>query len=409
MFVLHEKESGMLPVKVWLASAGQLESGCLEQAQNLARLPFAFRHVALMPDVHQGYGMPIGGVLATKDVVVINAIGVDIACGITFVQTDIPADILGKYNTPGGPLKNYITDQIMRAVPTGFDHHKTPQESQALKDFEPRYPVNEPMPELDAARYQLGTLGGGNHFIELQADPEGRLCVMIHSGSRNLGYKIASHFDKLAIALNTRWYSAVRDEWELSFLPVDTDEGQAYLEWMFLAMDFARENRNVMMERVLDIIRHAASDYANVKDMKTLMSLDVHHNYVDIENHFGKNVWVHRKGAIRARVGDMGIVPGAMGAHSYIVEGLGNPESFKSCSHGAGRLMGRKEAMRYFTAEDVINDLTGSGIVLGKTKCEDAADECRWAYKDLDNVLANESDLVRPVMRLTNAGIVVKG
>ncbi len=409
MFVLHEKESGMLPVKVWLASAGQLESGCLEQAQNLARLPFAFRHVALMPDVHQGYGMPIGGVLATKDVVVINAIGVDIACGIAFVQTDIPADILGKYNTPGGPLKNYITDQIMRAVPTGFDHHKTPQESQALKDFEPRYPVNELMPELDAARYQLGTLGGGNHFIELQADPEGRLCVMIHSGSRNLGYKIASHFDKLAIALNTRWYSAVRDEWELSFLPVDTDEGQAYLEWMFLAMDFARENRNVMMERVLDVVSRAASDYANVKDMKTLMSLDVHHNYVDIENHFGKNVWVHRKGAIRARVGDMGIVPGAMGAHSYIVEGLGNPESFKSCSHGAGRLMGRKEAMRYFTAEDVINDLTGSGIVLGKTKCEDAADECRWAYKDLDVVLANESDLVRPTMKLVNAGVVVKG
>jgi len=409
MFVLHDSESNRLPIKVWLKDPQQLESGCLEQAEHLSQLPFAFRHIALMPDTHQGYGMPIGGVLATQDVIVPHAVGVDIGCGMAFCQTDIPADILNKCHTSHGSLKNYITSQIMKSVPTGFDHHKEPQQSKVLDSFECSHPINELLPELEAAYRQVGTLGGGNHFIELQSSPAGELCIMVHSGSRNLGYKIANYFDLKATCLNARWYSIVPVKWDLSFLPLVTNEAQAYLVWMGLALKFARENRQTIITRVLEIVARAASDYAGLTGVAVNFSCDVHHNYAAIENHFGKNVWVHRKGAIRARSGDFGIVPGAMGADSYIVEGLGNPESFMSCSHGAGRRMGRKEAMRQFDVEDVICDLTDQGIVLGKTNKDDTADECRWAYKDLDAVLADESDLVKPVMRLKNAGVVVKG
>lgn len=407
MFVKYNKDSQRVPIKAWLDESG-VEEGCMAQALNLARLPFAFKHVALMPDAHMGYGMPIGGVLATENVIIPNAVGVDIGCGVNFIETDIPVAVLDGCDTPGGPLKNYITGQIMRATPTGFAHHDKPQASTALDGFYPSYPVDDLMSEGQAAYCQIGTLGGGNHFLEIQAAPGGRLCIMLHSGSRNLGYKIAGYFDKEAARLNVLWHSAVPAEWQLAFLPVDSEEGQAYIEWMNLALLFAKENRAVMMRRAADIVFAAVARYAGFEG-KIVANVDVHHNYAAIENHFGRNVWVHRKGAIRARKGEFGIVPGAMGAASYIVEGLGNPESFCSCSHGAGRRMGRKEAMRQFAAQDVVEDLAAKGIVLGKTKRDDVAEECLWAYKDIEEVIQNELDLASPITRLVNVGIVVKG
>lgn len=412
MFVSYSRMDSGLPIKVWLPDPNELEPGCRTQAENLSKLPFAFRHIALMPDTHQGYGMPIGGVLATRGAIVPNAVGVDIGCGVVFSETSIPASLLDLNNadTHHRPLKEHITGQIMRAIPTGHAHHQTRKESEVLSTFEPNYVVYELMEEAYKAHFQIGTLGGGNHFIELQATPEGRLCVMIHSGSRHLGKKIADHFNKLAKFANARWHSAVPAEWELAFLPTDTAEGQGYLEWMTLAVNFARENRRIMMQRVLEVILEAAMKYgAADAEVRPYDLLDVRHNYADIEHHFKQDVWVHRKGAIRARLGELGIVPGAMGADSYLVEGMGNPESFASCSHGAGRRMSRKEALRQFELSKVLSDLDEKGIVLGKANKEDAADECLGAYKDLDEVMANEADLVKPFMRLRNAGVVIKG
>lgn len=263
----------------------------------------------------------------------------------------------------------------------------------------------ELIPLIEDGYYQVGTLGGGNHFVELQVDEEGYLCIMIHSGSRHLGKEICDYFHKKANELNRKYYSQVPEEWHLAFLPTDSKEGKQYINWMNLAMDYAFENRKAMMDAACRVV-------GEVIEKKTPFTVEFgtqvncHHNYAAIENHFGKNVWVHRKGANRARVGDLAVIPGAMGSYSYVVEGKGNTESFCSSSHGAGRAYSRTGAMEAFTTEQVMVDLKEQGVVLGKARKTDVAEECRFAYKDIDVVMENQKDLVRPLRKLKTVGVL---
>jgi len=402
------KEDTKLPIKMWLED---IEDGAMGQAKNLANLPFAFHHIALMPDCHQGYGMPIGGVLATENIIVPNAVGVDIGCGMAFVQTNIPAQLLRDTETGQGSLTHVIINNIMRNVPVGFAHHKAKQESVCLDNA--TYRVEhlefglELIPEIERAYTSMGTMGGNNHFIELQEDEEGMVAIMIHSGSRSLGKKICDYFNKLAVEINAKWYSQIPKEWELAFLPVDSPEGKSYIAWMNLAQEFAMENRAKMMTIANNILFEMVRKYTEFDSLfKQFMEVNAHHNYAVIENHFGKNVWVHRKGAIKVREGELGIIPGAMGSSSYIVEGLGNKDSFMSCSHGAGRRMGRKEAGRQFTSEATLLDLKAKGVILGKHKKDNVAEECVGAYKDIDEVINNELDLIKVIKKLKTVAVI---
>lgn len=415
MFIQYHQNKQKIPIKIWLRKQEDLEGECQRQALNLANLPFAFGHVALMPDTHPGYGMPIGGILATEEVIVPNAVGVDIGCGMGFVHTNIPVEILRKVDTPNGKLVQQIIGAIMQEVPVGFAHHKQAQECAALDRFQPEsfgieFP-SELLAEIEAGYYQVGTLGGGNHFIELQEDEAGLLGIMLHSGSRNFGYKICSYYNQLAMVLNREWRSTGRNmdvlpEWDLAYLPVDSSEGRSYSIWMNLALEFAKENRQLMMERIKNIIFNCVEKYAGFTEITVDMEVNAHHNYVALEEHFGKRLWVHRKGAIRAQQGEPGIIPGAMGSYSYIMEGLGNPESFCSSSHGAGRKMGRKEAEQKFRYEDVLKDLEQNDVTLGTPRKSKISDECRWAYKDIERVIEDERDLVKPIMRLKTVGVI---
>lgn len=394
--------SNKVPIKIWMDNENSLELGALQQASNVANLPFVHKHVALMPDAHQGYGVPIGCVFATTDVIIPNAVGVDIGCGMGFVRTNIKAEQLDK-----GGLQQ-IVGSIMRGVPTGFSHHKKRQECCTLDEANNNWSWSladyndELEEEIERGYKQVGTLGGGNHFIEIQKDEDGFVCIMLHSGSRNLGYKIANTFNKLAKQLSKKWYSEVPSEWDLAYLPIDSDEGKDYIAWMNLALSFAQENRLAMMDVIQSILadRFYGCHFSE--------HINAHHNYATLENHYGKNVWVHRKGAIMVREGVMGIIPGSMGSSSYIVEGLGNQLSFHSSSHGAGRKMGRKEAMRQFPVQQTIEDLNEQDIVLGKISHKDVSEEARWAYKDIDSVISQELDLIKPVHKLS-ALAVIKG
>lgn len=419
MFVKYVKNENRVPIKIWLPSIEYVEESCIEQANNLSNLPFVFKHVALMPDTHSGYGMPIGGVIATKGYIIPNAVGVDIGCGMGYVQTNIPSALLRETITPNGSLLKVIIDTILQNIPTGFSHHSQRQSCYTLEKARKRLSEDVDyfivmgaskshmlIDEIEAGYYQIGTLGGGNHFIELQEDENGMVAIMIHSGSRNFGYKICRYFNNVAKELNEKWFSSVPSEWQLSFLPLDTDEGKSYKAWMDLALDFAKENREKIMIKVKEILFNLLKRYTDFKDIETPLEVNAHHNYAAMEYHFGENVMVHRKGAIRVREGELGIIPGAMGSYSYIVEGLGNPESFFSCSHGAGRLMSRAAALEKFTPNEVIEELNSDGVILGKTDIKDVAEECKGAYKDIDFVISQELDLVKPIKKLKTIGVV---
>lgn len=360
--------------KIWTDDA---EEGALKQIENIAVLPFLFKHVAVMPDVHQGYGMPIGGVMATKDVIVPNAVGVDIGCGMAFVETDIDADSI---------FTEKVVSEIMDKIPVGFSHRSTPLEiPETVKEMEK---VEELFLNcFPSAKYQIGTLGGGNHFIELQRNEKNKLCIMIHSGSRNIGKQVCDYFNKKAKELNQLWFSGIDPKSDLAFLPIKNEYGILYLHYMNYCVEFAKENRKIMMQEVMNILKVDG----NILDCK--------HNYAQIEHHFNENVWVHRKGAVNARFGEKVIIPGAMGSYSYIAEGLGNKDAFESCSHGAGRAMSRKKAKETLTADT-------SGFILGKKKMDDVAEECKEAYKDIEMVIANELDLIKPIMKLKTVAVV---
>lgn len=407
MFV-HFTE-GSAPIKIWQSGIENIEASCLEQAINLSNLPFVHKWVALMPDTHTGKGMPIGGVIACDGAVIPNAVGVDIGCGMAFAETDIPVSLLRETVTGSGNLVQAICGDILRNIPTGFNHHKTPQPSEVLdkaKAQGEKYELEkELIPQIDEGYFQVGTLGGGNHFIELQQDENGMCCIMLHSGSRHFGNIVGQYFNSISRELNEKWHSAVCSEWNLPFLPADCGEGKRYLEWMRLSMDFAYENRAAMLKKVKEAFTKYLLKYCNIEPHYSC-EINCHHNYAALENHFGKDVYVHRKGAIRAEKDELAIIPGAMGSYSYIVKGKGNPESFMSSSHGAGRLYSRTAAMQKFSVESVMVDLKAQNVVLAKNKKNDVAEESRFAYKNIDQVMENQSDLTEPVKKLFTVGVV---
>ena len=377
------------PIKLWL---DDIEDGALEQAKNLANLPFIFKHIALMGDAHLGYGMPIGGVMATKDVVIPNAVGTDIGCGMCAVRTDIP-------NLDQNTLKKIMGD-IRDTIPIGFNHHSKKQADWITNNDEwCGWSIVEQ--EYDSSLKQIGSLGGGNHFIEIQQGNDGFVWLMIHSGSRNIGYKVAKHYNKLAIELNEKWHSVVPKKWELAFLPLHSRDGQRYLCEMKDCVDFAQINRERMMKQVKQCVLDVVGDVV-FKDI-----INVAHNYAALENHFGSNVMVHRKGATRAYLNQLGIIPGSQGTSSYIVRGKGEPQSFMSCSHGAGRKMGRKQAQRELNLNDERSLLDDMGIIHSIRNQKDL-DEAPGAYKDIRVVMANQSDLVDIEVKL-NPLAVIKG
>ena len=408
MFVIYNDKT-RFPIKAWLSGIDRIEESCIEQAYNLSNLPFLHKWVCLMPDTHTGKGMPIGGVIATKDVIIPNAVGVDIGCGMVFVATDIKYEEIREVMVGTASIMQSMIGNIMRSVPVGFEKHKQRKESAvldlALQNMD-KYEVNPELVHLiEEGYFQVGTLGGGNHFIELQEDEEGYLCIMIHSGSRHLGKEICDYFHNKARELNSTWYSQVPDGYRLAFLPVHTKEGQQYINWMHLALDYAYENRERMMEQVCNVVREHIERYAG-QMVSFTDQINGHHNYAALENHYDANVWVHRKGATRVRQGERAVIPGAMGSYSYVVEGKGNPESFHTSSHGAGRAYSRTGAMNAFTTEQVMVDLKEQGVVLGKRKKNDVAEECRFAYKDIDEVMAQQTDIVTPVRKLRTVGVV---
>jgi len=375
-----------IPIKLWL---DDIELGALAQAKNLANLPFSYRHIPIMPDSHEGYGMPIGSILATNGVVVPNAVGVDIGCGMCAIQTDI--EDIDQYN-----LKK-ILGTIRKTIPVGFNWHEDAQDSSLLQgNHEELFIVGK---QYQKALKQLGTLGGGNHFIEIQKGDDGYIWVMIHSGSRNLGYNVAKYYNNAAIKLNKRYFSVVSKQMELAFLPIETPEAKDYLSEMKYCIDFALANRTLMMNRVLEGINAVIGDF-NHGDM-----INKSHNFAAWEHHFGKNVLVHRKGATRAYEGELGMIPGSQGTHSYIVRGLGNQESFKSCSHGAGRKLGRKQAQRELNLKEEIDALNKKGIVHSIRNQRDL-DEAPSAYKDIDIVMENQKDLVDIVVKLSPLAVM---
>lgn len=401
--VLSKKDGANIPVKIWTPT---IEDGAKVQAINLANLPFTFKHVALMPDTHQGYGMPIGGVLATKNVIIPNAVGVDIGCGMSFCQTNIPVSILRESNDKQGrSLIKCILDTICRNVPVGFNKHK---ESQPWTGWDTAPEIDIIQQNLANASFSLGTLGGGNHFIELQQDTTGNLCIMLHSGSRNFGKQVCDYYNDVAKKINAKWHSTVTPDLDLAFLPMDSDEGQEYKSAMDFSLEFAQMNRHHMMEKIKSITFNLIDKHIGTVSKAILNEVNAHHNYAAYENHFGENVIIHRKGAIRARVGDIGIIPGSMETPSYIVEGLGNADSFCSASHGAGRAMSRSEARKKFSVEDMIKRLDSKDIILQCKDKGETIDECGLAYKDIDEVIENEKDLVRVTERVTQIGVIME-
>ena len=379
------------PIKLWL---DDIDHDTLEQARNLANLPSLYHHVAIMPDAHVGYGMPIGGVAATEDVIIPNAVGVDIGCGICAVQTSLQ-------HLTQPQLKKIILT-IQQTIPLGFKHHKTAQAQEKMPHITGTLTEKE-LPviyrEYDKGRLQLGTLGGGNHFIELQRADDNFIWLMIHSGSRNIGYQVAGHYNRLAIAFNKTHGATIPAKWQLDSLPVTSDAGQSYLLEMHYCVQFAAANRLAMMDKVSEILQ-------DVEPSVTFATaLDVAHNYASLEDHFGRKVYVHRKGATSAAAGQPGIIPGSQGSSSYIVQGLGNRESFSSCSHGAGRKLGRKQAQRQLDLHQEIRFLEQQGIVHSIRHKKDL-DEAAGAYKDITRVMNNQRDLVQIVTTLTPLAVV---
>lgn len=376
-----------IPIKLWL---DDIEDGALTQAKNLANLPFAFKHISIMPDSHQGFGMPIGGVMATENVIVPNAVGVDIGCGMCAVKTSLE-------EIDRETLKT-IMGEIRQTVPVGFNHHKEKQDEKLMPELKGKYTIVEQ--QYEAALTQIGTLGGGNHFIEIQRGSDGHIWIMIHSGSRNFGLKNADFYNKKAIEINEKYFSEIPRKWELAFLPLDGEDGQMYLREMQYAVEFALANRKLMMDKIIDIFRFNFGSDITFDTM-----INIAHNYASLENHFGKNVWIHRKGATLAREGIIGIIPGSQGSKSYIVRGLGNKESFESCSHGAGRKMGRKEAIKTLDLGAEIQRLNDMGVI-HSVRGQTDLDEAPSAYKDIDIVMANQKDLVEILIELLPLAVI---
>ena len=403
-----QPENGV-PIKAWTRGV-QLEASAEKQLRNVATLPFIHKWVAAMPDVHWGVGATVGSVIPTKGAIIPAAVGVDIGCGMMAVQTSLSANDL-----PENLAK--IRSAIERAVPHGRTNnggegdrgawHEAPQVnlgawSNLAKGYEQiiaKYPKLAGGRNVNTVRH-LGTLGTGNHFIEMCLDEAGRVWFMLHSGSRGVGNRIGSFFIELAKQDLRKWMINLPDA-DLAYLPEGTDHFHDYCFAVKWAQDFAFNNRQLMMAAVVRAVAECGEVPAFTAEVQ---AVNCHHNYVAWENHYGENVMVTRKGAVRAREGDMGIIPGSMGVQSFIVRGRGNPESFMSCSHGAGRAMSRNEAKRKFTLADHASATEGVEC----RKDADVIDETPGAYKPIGAVMAAQEDLVEIVHTLKQV-VCVKG
>jgi tRNA-splicing ligase RtcB len=398
MPVLQEIREGRVPVKVY---AAEIEPAARQQLVNVSKLPIVHHHVAAMPDVHLGIGATVGSVIPTRGAIIPAAVGVDIGCGMIATRLSLTADALDER-----ALKKAY-DQIVRDVPVGFGQHPEGRaRSEAAKRFArglrrilDKHPgVRKRVGKHTDWVRQLGTLGGGNHFIEVCADEASRLWVMLHSGSRGIGNAIGSYFIELARRDAERRELHLPDR-DLAYFPEGAEHFDDYVEAVGWAQDYARANRAEMMALVIGALRRHLPPFE-----ATTEAVNCHHNYVEREQHYGAEVWVTRKGAIRARTGELGIIPGSMGTRSYIVRGRGSAEAFHSCAHGAGRRMSRNQAAQKFSVADL--ERQTAGVVCRKDK--GVLDEIPGAYKDIDQVMANQSDLVEVVHTLKQL-ICVKG
>lgn len=383
------------PIKSW---ATDLEPEAEAQVRNMANMPFIYSHVAVMPDAHAGKGSTVGTVIATSGAIIPAAVGVDIGCGMCAVKLQFNAERL-----PSDLSK--LRHSIERSIPVGFNSNKelTDRTKETLNFLSMNHQNQKPLPEKQAL--QLGTLGGGNHFIELCIATDNSVWVVLHSGSRNLGKSRAEiHIDK-AKNLMKQYFISLPDP-DLAYLAQDTIEFKEYLSDLRFAQDFAACNRIEMMRRVLKDISFFIYGSVNYENIDELMNkaINCHHNYTSMENHNGKNIWVTRKGAVSAREGEFGIIPGSMGTKSYIVKGRGNADSFCSCSHGAGRRMSRTQARKQFTTADL--EAQTNGVECRKD--EGVIDEIPSSYKDIDQVMENQKDLVEIAFELKQV-LCVKG
>jgi tRNA-splicing ligase RtcB (3'-phosphate/5'-hydroxy nucleic acid ligase) len=398
------KDADGAPVKIW---TDDIEASALEQLHNMSKLPFIHSHIAVMPDCHWGNGTTVGSVIPTLRAIVPASVGVDIGCGMVAAKLNLRADQL-----PDSLAA--VRSTIEASIPVGRTDNGGPNDRGAWYDVpesvasawadlstDSRYlEVNEKhckMITRDSGARQLCTLGTGNHFIELCIDKTDGVWLMLHSGSRGTGNRIGSYFIEKAKALMERYYITLPDP-NLAYIPEAEPIFQDYWKALSWAQDYAQRNRDLMMAKAQAAVSHALGFAVHAIEE----AVNCHHNYVSAEKHYGKNVYVTRKGAVRAKLGDLGIIPGSMGARSFIVRGKGNPESFHSCSHGAGRSMSRTEARRRFGVEDLA--IQTAGVECRKDL--DVVDEIPGAYKDIQQVMDNQSDLVEIVAELRQVACV---
>ena len=397
-------QEGSVPVKMWTRGV-PVEDGARKQLLRAAQMPFIFKHVAVMPDVHIGIGATVGSVIPTNNAIIPAAVGVDIGCGMMACRTTLTAKDL-----PDSLA--HLRSAIERAVPHGRTFgrrrdkgswHDAPKTSEAawaglVDRFDVITGKHKVIRNSNNLKH-LGTLGTGNHFIEVCLDQEDRVWFMLHSGSRGVGNRIGRYFIELAKKDMEQWFINIPDK-DLAYFPEGTDHFDDYVESVEWAQDFAFSNRTVMMQNVIK----AARDVLPVPFDAEVEAVNCHHNYVTKENHFGENIYVTRKGAVRARKGDMGIIPGSMGTRSYIVRGLGNEDSFCSCSHGAGRVMSRTEAKKSVSMEEHLEAIKDVEC----RKDVGVLDETPSAYKSIDDVMEAQKDLVE-VMHTLRQVVCVKG
>lgn len=389
------QDEGSRPIKIW---TDDVEASALTQLKNLSRLPFiAGNGVACMPDVHAGIGSTVGTVIATEKAVIPAAVGVDIGCGMNALRLSLKASDLPDNLKP-------LRDEIERRVPLGAGgaHDHSTDIGEITSDL--MRTVIDPLYKGDTSKFhakaasQIGSLGSGNHFIEVCIDESQDVWIMLHSGSRGIGNMIGTHYIAKAKRQMEQFFITLPDD-NLAYFPEDTEDFDDYMHAVGWAQNYALENRRRMMLQVVTAMRNMLPAFTITQE-----AINCHHNYVEKENHFGRNMWVTRKGAIRARDGDLGIIPGSMGQRSYIVRGKGDIQSYCSCSHGAGRVMSRAEAKRRFSLTDLIAQTEGVEC----RKDEGVIDEIPASYKDIDQVMANQTDLVEVVHTLKQV-LCIKG
>lgn len=382
MYQIHEKIIAWLPEET-------IEPAAKQQLFNIAEMPFVFKHLAVMPDCHLGKGATVGSVIATKSAIIPAAVGVDIGCGMIavktkFKDTELPENLKG------------IRNGIERRIPLGagaFNRNLTDSANFRVEKLK-ESPV-DPDFYTKNWKYSLGTLGSGNHFIELCLDQNKQLWVVLHSGSRGIGNLMAQNHIKVAQKLMENFHIDLKDR-DLAYLPEDTDEFKDYVRDLLWAQDFALANREEMMDRVMKELSYTFYKEDGYQKEIELERVNCHHNFTQLENHFGHNVWITRKGAIQMKIGQLGIIPGSMGTNSYIVSGLENPLSYHSAPHGAGRRFSRTEARRKFTMEDFEKEM--KGIECRHSK--ELIDELPGAYKDINEVMENSKELVKIEFKL---------